>query len=42
MTIHDMDVMVEPPGMDLQRVTAVSAHTPAASHWLHKVLAARS
>ncbi|MGS0681124.1 hypothetical protein ACVBIL_08195 [Shewanella sp. 125m-7] len=31
-TIHDMDVMVEPPGMDLQRVTAVSAHTPAAGN----------
>ncbi|MGS0724988.1 hypothetical protein ACVBKF_02280 [Shewanella sp. 0m-11] len=28
MTVHDMDVMAELPGKDLQRVTAVSAHTP--------------
>ncbi|GIU17224.1 hypothetical protein TUM4445_33860 [Shewanella sp. MBTL60-112-B2] len=29
-TVHDMDVMAELPRMDLQRVTAVSAHAPAA------------
>ncbi|MGS0695896.1 hypothetical protein ACVBJC_15090, partial [Shewanella sp. 0m-6] len=27
-TVHDMDVMAEPPGKDLLRVTVVSAHTP--------------
>ncbi|MGS0697640.1 hypothetical protein ACVBII_03520 [Shewanella sp. 30m-15] len=35
-TAHDMDVMVELPWMDLQRVAAVSAHTLTAGHWNHR------
>ncbi|WP_220741562.1 hypothetical protein [Shewanella schlegeliana] len=37
MTVHDMDVMAEPPRMDSLRVTEVSAHTLAAGHWNRNV-----
>jgi hypothetical protein len=31
-TVHDMDVMAELSGMNLQRVTVVLAHRPAAGN----------
>ncbi|WP_267463722.1 hypothetical protein [Shewanella sp. TC10] len=36
MTVHDMDVMAELSGMNLQRVTVVLAQEPAAGNGLDR------